>query len=314
VFKISNLDYSYDKTPFIENLSFEIADNQIVGFLGANGAGKTTIIECLEGVKKVKKGDLFFDDIKIDNNFKKHISIQFQDAAFFIKLKVKEIFKLAADLLNYNNDYRLIMHKFDLLNHQNKYYEKLSGGMKQKVAVAVAIMNTEAKVIFLDEPTRGLDIFSRKKLWKAIRNIKEQGKTVILTTHYIEEAEELCDSIIILDRGRIIEYDSPQELNKKYCKSITILIEVVRDIDVEDLVKNNAFIKNVKKGNANSTNYEILIDSSNASSSNVDKLISFLIKRKYKIVSLNVKKYNLETAFLNIIGYRLDEKGDIIEE
>jgi ABC-2 type transport system ATP-binding protein len=311
MFQIRDLCFNYSGKPFLENVSFDLRENDIVGFLGANGSGKTTLIECLEGVRIPHSGCLSYCGIPVDSEFAKHVGIQFQEASFFQKLKVGELMKIAAQLHELPGEDIRLMNDFGLTEHENKNYEHLSGGMKQKVAIAIAVMNGDSKIIFLDEPTTGLDVFTRRILWEKIRDLKKAGKTVILTTHYIEEAEELCDDILVMDQGRVIAHASPASLNRHYCREKVVEVEFSRLLDGQKFSQKYPFIKGIRCVNEPNCVYEIKY-ACEEDSITIEDVLSALLQERNPVIRFSTKKYDLETALFNIIGYSIDDSGEIV--
>ncbi|MBN1697294.1 MAG: ABC transporter ATP-binding protein [Spirochaetales bacterium] len=311
MYKIRNLSSGYGKNLVIENLSLTIEDNKIIGILGPNGSGKTTLLETIECIKEKKSGSLVYNDKEVDENFKNNIGIQFQAASFYRKLKVKEIFDYFAAFFKSNANVKDLMAKFDLLVCKNKYYEHLSGGMKQKVAVAIALLNDTAGLVFLDEPTAGMDVFSRKRLWKIIKDLRGEGKTIVMATHYIEEAEALCDIVVILSKGQLLDKGTKQYLIDKYCRNHHLEIEISGSVNYKDLMNRFGFIKNIRK--TSNGFLDITIDSTVKHQSYFSDLMSYFTASNVVVNYLNLKQPSLEEAFINMCGYKLDENGDLTE-
>lgn len=221
--EVKNLVKKFKKLTAVDKVSFRIAKGICFGLLGPNGAGKTTTIEVIEGVESPHSGDILYKGEPRSASFKEEIGIQFQTTALLLHLSVKETLRTFQDL--YEKTVGLeklieICHLKDIQNHPN---DKLSGGQTQRVLLALALIN-DPELIFLDEPSTGLDPQARRNLWAIVEDIKQQGKTVVLTTHYMEEAEFLCDEIAIMDYGRIIAQGTPEELINRYCNDQTIVI------------------------------------------------------------------------------------------
>jgi ABC-2 type transport system ATP-binding protein len=214
VIVVSNLTKHYRDFVAIDHISFEVRRGEIFGLLGPNGAGKTTTVEILEGMLTADSGTALVNDIDVSNHpekVKSIIGIQLQTASFFDHLSLTEIVKLYGTLYGRKVDPLGILTKVDLLDKAKSFYAPLSGGQKQRLSIGVALVN-EPEILFLDEPTTGLDPQARRHMWELIENIRSGGTTVVLTTHYMEEAEELCDRVAILDHGNIIALDTPATL------------------------------------------------------------------------------------------------------
>lgn len=209
-----DLRKKYDDITAVNGISFEVRRGEVFGMLGPNGAGKTTTIEILEGMCDADSGDAIINGINVKedaNAVKAIIGVQLQQNAFFDNLKLAEIVDLYARLYLTKVDPVEILSRVGLEHRKSSKYAELSGGQKQRLSIAVALVNDPA-VLFLDEPTTGLDPQARRKLWALVKKIQTDGSTIMLTTHYMEEAEELCDRIAIVENGEIIALDTPDAL------------------------------------------------------------------------------------------------------
>ena len=196
----------YDNFIAVNGIDFSVNEGEIFGLLGPNGAGKTTTVEILEGIRTQTSGEAIINGINVSKDTKKVkeiIGVQLQQAAFFDKLTLVEIIEMFGVFYSVKIDAKSILEKVELQDKFESFYKPLSGGQKQRLSIAVALIN-DPKVLFLDEPTTGLDPQARRNMWKLIKNIRSEGKTILLTTHYMEEAEELCDRVAIIDTGIII--------------------------------------------------------------------------------------------------------------
>ena len=210
----ADLRKRYGDVRAVDGMSFEVHRGEVFGMLGPNGAGKTTTVEILEGMRDADSGSAFVNGIDVARNprgVKSVIGVQLQDAEFFDHLKLAEIVDLYARLYGCSPDPMAILERVELSDKSASYYQQLSGGQKQRLSIAVALVN-EPVVLFLDEPTTGLDPQARRHMWELIRGIRSSGATIVLTTHYMEEAEELCDRVAIVDRGRIVAIETPDAL------------------------------------------------------------------------------------------------------
>ena len=216
IIKVSNLTKKYDGKAVVNGISFDVKEGEIFGILGQNGAGKSTTLEMIESLRPIDSGEVILDgvDVKKDpKEIKKIIGIQLQSTAFMAKLNLREQIKMFAGLYGVEVDADKLLEKVQLLEKAKSYPENLSGGQRQRFAIASALVNTP-RVLFLDEPTTGLDPQARRNLWDLIKDIKKQGITVVLTTHYMEEAELLCNRLAIMDQGEIKVIDTPRNLIK----------------------------------------------------------------------------------------------------
>ncbi|ODN31157.1 ABC transporter ATP-binding protein [Fervidobacterium thailandense] len=213
VLRVENLKKCYGNVRAVDGVSFVVKRGQLVSILGPNGAGKTTTIEIIEGLRIPDHGtvEYFGTSNTITNEVKERLGVCFQENFFFEDLTVLETLKLYASLYRRSLPLEDIIEMFDLEGSLKKRVRHLSGGQKQRLAVALAFVN-DPELVFLDEPTVGLDPHARHHLWDVIKYFKSQGKSIILTTHYMEEAHQLSDMVYIMDHGKIIAQGSPQEL------------------------------------------------------------------------------------------------------
>ncbi|HEV7373370.1 MAG TPA: ABC transporter ATP-binding protein [Pyrinomonadaceae bacterium] len=214
---VKNLTKKYGRLVALDELSLEVNHGEIMGLLGRNGAGKTTLIEILEGLREADQGEvsvLGFDPGKNLDAIKQRIGIQLQSSSFFRKLRVIEVLRQFRSYYQKKADIDELLDMVALNEKRNSFINDLSGGQKQRLALALALVN-EPEIVFLDEPTAGLDAQVRRQLWHTIKQMKASGKTILLTTHYIEEAEHLCDRVCIIDGGRKLALDTPANLIKQ---------------------------------------------------------------------------------------------------
>ncbi len=219
--KICNLTKKYSDILAVNDISFTVNSNEIFAILGINGAGKTTTIKMMTGLTFFDNGDIFYGDLSMTKNaeeIKKFINISPQETAIADNLTVKENLTFIASV--YGNDKKSasaksdeIIAQFNLLEVKNKRAKLLSGGMKRRLSIAMALVS-QPQILFLDEPTLGLDVIARAELWKLISSLKEK-MTIILTTHYMEEAENLADRVAVMDKGEIILLDTPKNIIQK---------------------------------------------------------------------------------------------------
>ncbi len=237
IIQVKNLKKKYDEFEAVRGIDFEVNEGEVFGLLGPNGAGKTTTVEILEGLIKSSGGEAFINDLDVSKDpklVKKIIGVQLQSVNFFEKLSLFEIIELFSTLYSYSVDPNKILERVGLLNKKDSYFKTLSGGQKQRLSIAVALVNNP-KVLFFDEPTTGLDPQARRNLWELIKSFQEEGKTVVLTTHYMEEAEELCDRVAIIDEGKIIKINSPSNLIDELTKSGFKSSKKIREATLEDV-------------------------------------------------------------------------------
>jgi ABC-2 type transport system ATP-binding protein len=240
---VSSLRKSYGKLQAVDGISFEVKEGEIFSLLGPNGAGKTTTIEILEGLRERDAGDvkvLGVDPWKEGYALHKSIGVIPQGFMFLPYITPREAIQYYAALFGVKVDPEEILRKVLLEDAADSYFMRLSGGQKQKVGLALALVNTP-KLVFLDEPTTGLDPQARRAVWDVIRNLKSEGISVLLTTHYLEEAEELADTVAIMDLGKIITSGSPQEIIAKHGTGERLRVR--GDPRLADYVRNNSSLQ-----------------------------------------------------------------------
>ena len=214
IIRASDLVKRYGDLTAVDGVSFAVDEGEVFGILGPNGAGKTTTLEMIEGMRPIDSGQAMIDGVDVSadpREVKRRIGIQLQASAFFDELTLVELLHLFGQLYEREVDEMALLELVDLTEKAKSQVRTLSGGQKQRFSIASALVN-DPRVLFLDEPTTGLDPQARRHMWGLVRAIRESGHTVVLTTHYMEEAEELCDRVAIMDRGRIIALDTPQRL------------------------------------------------------------------------------------------------------
>tara|TARA_X000000368_G_scaffold411942_1_gene397554 strand:+ start:3120 stop:3884 length:765 start_codon:yes stop_codon:yes gene_type:complete len=211
-------DNSAETFAAVNKINLSIHQKEIFGLLGPNGAGKTTTLEMLEGLTSIDKGNVFINEIDVSKQpyeVKKIIGVQLQSNEYFDRLNLSELLMLFASLYATSIDPEALLAKVNLEDKIKALPNDLSGGQKQRFSIACALVNNP-KILFLDEPTTGLDPQAKRNLWNLAKSLNEEGMTIVLTTHNMEEAEYLCDRIAIMDQGKIIAQDTPQQLILDY--------------------------------------------------------------------------------------------------
>ena len=209
----------YNGVTAVDGISLSIAEGSCFGLLGPNGAGKTTTIEILENIVSQDSGEILYRGRHRDSDFNQKIGIQFQHTQLFAFLTVEETIKTFAAFYRKHLEIDRLMDLCMLGNIRKSMNDKISGGQRQRLLLCLALLN-DPELVFLDEPSTGLDPQARQHIWKIISDMNQRGRTIILTTHYMEEAQKLCDTVAIMDQGRIIEQGSPADLIEKHCKDI----------------------------------------------------------------------------------------------
>jgi ABC-2 type transport system ATP-binding protein len=214
IIKVKDLVKNYGSFQAVKGISFEVKEGEIFGLLGPNGAGKSTTLEIIETLREKTSGEVWVNGFNLDEKpeeIKKIIGVQLQTSGYYPNLKLVELISLFNGLYNRSIDPMALLEMVNLKDKANAKVKELSGGQKQRFSVATTLIN-DPKIVFLDEPTTGLDPQARRNLWELVRNIRAKGTTVIITTHYMDEAEVLCDRVAIIDSGKIIAMDSPDGL------------------------------------------------------------------------------------------------------
>jgi ABC-2 type transport system ATP-binding protein len=214
ILTVQNLTKRYGDLVAVDGISFDVKRQEIFGILGPNGAGKTTTLEMIETLRPIDTGTVVLNGIDVSKepqSVKQIIGVQLQSSSFFDKLTLTELLSLFGEMYGRRIDPLALLDEVELRDKARSYVAELSGGQKQRFSIAAALVN-DPVVLFLDEPTTGLDPQARRHLWGVIRRIRSEGKTIVITTHYMDEAEELCDRVAIMDRGVIIANAPPQEL------------------------------------------------------------------------------------------------------
>ncbi len=214
IISVKNLVKNYGNFQAVKGISFEVYEGEIFGLLGPNGAGKSTTLEIIETLREKTSGEVIVDGLNLDkqpHEIKKIIGVQLQTSGYYPGLNLVQLIELFCGL--YNRDVKPIelLEMVNLKDKAHSKFKQLSGGQKQRFSVATTLIN-QPKIIFLDEPTTGLDPQARRNLWELVKNIRQRGTTVIITTHYMDEAEYLCDRVAIIDSGNIVASDSPDKL------------------------------------------------------------------------------------------------------
>lgn len=214
VIAVDNLHKHYGDVKAVDSIDFEVYEGEIFGMVGPNGAGKTTTIECIEGLRVPDGGEIrvwHLNPQRDGYELREHIGVQLQESALPDRIKVWEALDLFSSFYRKSVDWMPLLERLGIADRRNVPFAKLSGGQKQRLFIALALIN-DPELVFLDELTTGLDPHARRAMWDLVRDIRDQGKTVFLTTHYMEEAERLCDRVLIIDYGKIVALDTPEEL------------------------------------------------------------------------------------------------------
>ncbi len=214
IISVKNLVKNYGNFEAVKGISFDVYENEIFGMLGPNGAGKSTTLEIIETLREKTSGEVIVDGHDLDKEpgeIKKIIGVQLQTSGYYPGLNLVDLIELFCGLYNKDMEPMELLQMVNLTEKAKSKFKELSGGQKQRFSVATTLIN-DPKIIFLDEPTTGLDPQARRSLWELIRTIRKRGTTVIITTHYMDEAEYLCDRVAVVDSGKIVALNSPDQM------------------------------------------------------------------------------------------------------
>lgn len=237
IIEVKNIIKKYNDFTAVKGVSFQVYEGEIFGLLGPNGAGKTTTLEIIETLRDETEGDVIVKGFSINKEpekIKEIIGIQLQESGFYPNLNLKQIIELFNGLYDVTSDPLKLLKKVGLGDKATSVYKKLSGGQKQRFSIATTLVN-KPLIIFLDEPTTGLDPQARRNLWELVKELRDSGITIVLTTHYMDEAQYLCDRVGIMDEGKIIALDTPDKLIDKLIKSGFKKEIKVREANLEDV-------------------------------------------------------------------------------
>jgi len=284
-----NLVKQYPEIRAVDDVSFSVTEGTCFGLLGPNGAGKTTTVEMLEGVTPTSSGEIWYYGAPAGARFREEAGIQFQHTALQDYITVKESLQMFQSLYDRKADIEEIITTCSLTELLDRDNRKLSGGQRQRLLLAIALVN-RPRLIFLDEPTTGLDPQARRNFWELVKSIRAAGTTVILTTHYMEEAEVLCDEIAIMEAGKIITQGSPKDLLKQHYKSVIIEIPI-RSVS----------------GNLDAIPHKVLETEGiiEIKTNNVSEILTSLTDQSMELNQLKIRQPNLEDLFLDLTGHSL---------
>src|SRR5215510_1019976 len=240
IIQVKDLVKNYGNFQAVKGISFEVKDGEIFGLLGPNGAGKSTTLEIIETLREKTSGEVWVNGFNLDkepDEIKKIIGVQLQTSGYYPNLNLVELIRLFGGLYNRPVDPIALLEMVNLKDKVKAKVKELSGGQKQRFSIATTLIN-DPKIVFLDEPTTGLDPQARRNLWDLVRNIRDKGTTVIITTHYMDEAEVLCDRVAIIDAGKIIANDTPDKLIDQLVSSGFERPKEVKKANLEDVFIN----------------------------------------------------------------------------
>ncbi|MBL0714054.1 MAG: ABC transporter ATP-binding protein [Desulfosarcina sp.] len=291
ILEVRHLSKHYGKLVAVDDVSFSIPAGICFGLLGPNGAGKTTTLEVIEDILKPTAGDILYKGHPRTITFKNEIGIQFQHTALLAMLTVQETLQVFQSLYPVSEDLEQLVAQCQLREFRHQRHENISGGQRQRFLLALALVN-RPQLLFLDEPSTGLDPQARRNLWDIVNKIKTAGKTVILTTHYMEEAQHLCDTVAIMDHGRIIARGAPDELIRTHCEGITVVLPRHSFSQAPDSLP---------------LPLQVTGETVRIQTVNIDDCLRQLLAFKVDLSEMTVHSPNLEHVFLNLTGRQLRE-------
>ena len=300
IIEVEHLRKLYGPTVAVEDISFEVAEGEIFGLLGPNGAGKTTTVECLQGLRRPDAGRLRVLDLDPQSEGKalrRLIGSQLQDSALPDRMRVWEALDLFSSFMPNSPDWRILMEQWGLTEKRKSFFSRLSGGQRQRLFVALALVN-KPKVVFLDEMTSGLDPAARHTAWDLIRAIRDRGTTVVMVTHFMDEAERLCDRLGIVDSGRLTALDTPQGLIATYAGQVRVIFST----DHAELSWLQS-VPNVSRVSRHGPRVEI-----EGNGPVLARVAAALAERGILPTDLRLEQPSLEDVFLSITGHTIQDQ------
>ena len=273
----------------VDGVSFAVSEGSCFGLLGPNGAGKTTTIELIEGVKQATAGEVWYYGQPVGRRFREEVGIQFQNTALQDYLTVGETLRMFSKLYDRRASLDRVIEECSLRDLLSRDNAKLSGGQRQRLLLGIALVN-DPKIVFLDEPTTGLDPQARRNFWSLVERIRENGTTIILTTHYMDEAQVLCDEIAIMDDGRIMTQGSPEALLRDRYRSVII------EVPLEDV-----------NGDLSDIDHRVMTEAGRLEieTDDVNESLNKLANHVQGLNRLKIRQPNLEDLFLDLTGHSL---------
>ncbi len=289
ILQVANLVKRFGSVTAVDGVNFEIKRGSCFGLLGPNGAGKTTTIEMMEGIKSPDSGEILYQGAPLGSQFRNEAGIMFQTTALQEFITVREIIRQFSRFYPDTHSIEELAERYQLNDFLDQDTRRLSGGQKQRLLLAMALIN-KPKIIFLDEPTTGLDPQSRRNLWHQVQAVKAAGATVLLTTHYMEEAYELCDEIAIMDHGKIIAHDAPDALLAAHFDDVVVQLH---QSDLSPEVGEREFQATYRN------------ESAHILTSDVNHTIERLLSLQIPLNRLRIRARDLEDLFLELTGKEL---------
>ncbi len=299
VIRASAIRKTYGRIVAVDDVSFDVEQGEIFGLIGPNGAGKTTTMECVEGLRTPDGGTisvLGLDPARQAYALQNRIGVQLQEAQLQKRIKVREAVGLWASLYKKPVDGDRLLEQLGLGDKRNAWFMTLSGGQKQRLFIALALIN-DPELVFLDELTTGLDPQARRAIWELVRDIRARGKTVFLTTHLMEEAERLCDRVAIIDRGHIVDIDTPPQLIRRHCPEQTV------SVGTEDALGEERFRTIPQVESVTRQGERVTIRGRGEDL--VTHVIHCLAEHRIKVTDFRTERATLEDVFLKVTGHSI---------
>jgi ABC-2 type transport system ATP-binding protein len=298
---VSAIRKTYGKTVAVDDVSFAVEEGEIFGLIGPNGAGKTTTMECVEGLRRPDRGTisvLSLDPIRDARALQQKVGVQLQQAQLQKRITVWEAVDFWASLYARPVDGHVLLERLGLADKRQAWFMTLSGGQKQRLFIALALIH-DPDVVLLDELTTGLDPQARRAIWDLVREIRERGKTVLLTTHLMEEAERLCDRVAIIERGRVIDIGTPAGLVRRHCPTQTVVLET-RDSTAAERFQAIPGVDVISWNDGQCT-------IRGSSGDLVTHVIQCLAEHRIRVIDFRTELPNLEDVFLTLTGHSIRE-------
>ena len=301
IIEVSKIRKTYGKTVAVDEVSFTVEEGEIFGLIGPNGAGKTTTMECVEGLRRPDRGTisvLSLDPVRDARALQQKVGVQLQQAQLQKRIKVREAVDLWASLYPRPVDGDALLERLGLSDKRQAWFMTLSGGQKQRLFIALALIH-DPDVVLLDELTTGLDPQARRAIWDLVREIRARGKTVLLTTHLMEEAERLCDRVAIVERGRVIDIGTPAGLVRRHCPTQTVILETT-DAGAGERFESIPGVESVSWQDS-----RCMIRGSGGDL--VTHVIQCLAEHRIRVTDFRTELPNLEDVFLTLTGHSIRE-------
>jgi ABC-2 type transport system ATP-binding protein len=299
VIHVSGIRKTYGATVAVDDVSFDVREGEIFGLIGPNGAGKTTTMECVEGLRRPDRGAisvLSLDPMRDRRALQNRVGVQLQQAQLQKRIKVWEALDLWASLYPRAVNGAALLERLGLADKRNAWFMTLSGGQKQRLFIALALIH-DPEVVMLDELTTGLDPQARRAIWDMVRGIRERGKTVLLTTHLMEEAERLCDRVAIIERGRVIDIGTPAALVRTHCPEQTVRLATADP----DARAHLASIRGLESFEEQDGQYAL----KGRSDDFVTDVIHCISEHRTRVTEFRTERSNLEDVFLKLTGHSI---------